>query len=135
MFSKNFIITVLVMFLAHMTMSFGLHTSILDWQSYPGSLAPENVTAMGLPAILIGTFIWCKLFLYVFSKGYDGTGVMEGVKFGLIISVFFHFTYMLFYFANFQFPTDLLIKQFLGETTINVVIGAIAATMYKPDLN
>ncbi len=134
MFTKNCFLTVFAMFLVYMCLSFVLHTMILPWDTYPGSIPEGEMQATrSIPAILIGGLIWCRMFLFVFSKGYEGKGIGEGVRFGLYIGIFYHLAYMLFYYANFQMNSWLLVVQFVGETLINISIGVVAALLFKPE--
>lgn len=39
--------------------------------------------------LTLGDLVWSFLFVYIFKKGYEGKGPLEGLRFGLLIGVFF----------------------------------------------
>jgi hypothetical protein len=77
-------------------------------------------------------FIVSFLFTYIFTKGYQGGGIMEGLRFGLLIGLFVSIpmaygTYMII-----PIPYSLALEWFLYGTAQVILLGAVAAAVYKP---
>jgi hypothetical protein len=72
------------------------------------------------------------LFTYIFTKGYQGRGIMEGLRFGLVVGLFVSIpmaygTYMII-----PIPYSLALEWFLYGTAQVILLGAVAAAVYKP---
>jgi len=77
-------------------------------------------------------FIVSFLFTYIFTRGYQGRGIMEGLRFGLVIGLFVSIpmaygTYMII-----PIPYYLALEWFLYGTAQVILLGAVAAAFYKP---
>jgi hypothetical protein len=73
-----------------------------------------------------------QVFTYIFTKGYQGRGIMEGLRFGLVIGLFVSIpmaygTYMII-----PVPYYLALEWFLYGTAQAILLGAVAAAVYKP---
>ena len=76
-------------------------------------------------------FITSFLFVYIFAKGYEGKGIMEGFRFGLIIGLFTSLPMGYGTYAVMPIPYELAFKWFLYGTAETIVLGIIAALIYR----
>jgi len=69
-------------------------------------------------------------FTLIFSKGYNGTGVGEGVRFGLYagLLVMIHFAYDSY--ASYPIPYGLALQWFITGVVQYVILGALVAMVY-----
>jgi hypothetical protein len=77
----------------------------------------------------IATFAFC----FIFTKGYEGKGVVEGVRYGLWVVLLVGIPSALDQFWIYPVPAALAAKWALINVTYWVVLGAVLAAIYKPD--
>ncbi len=71
-------------------------------------------------------------FCYVFARGYEGKGLAEGARYGAIIGLFFGISNSFDSYVIYPIPYSLALKWFLSTLAYCVVIGIVAAALYKP---
>jgi hypothetical protein len=76
--------------------------------------------------------IWSFLFVYIFAKGYENKGIMEGVRFGLLIGVFFSLPMSLGTYMSMPITGGIAIGWFLFGVIEITILGILAAWLYKP---
>ena len=91
---------------------------------------------MGVATFLIWAFV-ADLVLalglgYMFIKGYEGKGVIEGVRFGLVAGLVFGFYFQLFHWLVFPGPFMASFYQMLVTLVEFTLVGVVFASMYKP---
>lgn len=72
------------------------------------------------------------LFVYIFAKGYENKGLMEGVRFGLIIGLFTFIPMALGSYAVWPIPFTLAAKWFIAGMVEYPLLGLVAAAIYRP---
>ena len=90
----------------------------------------EQMDSMMWIMMLSGTAV-IFLFCYIFTKGYEGKGVMEGVRYGALLGVFLamvnvdqHVIYPL--------PAYVAAIWFVTVVVSFTIAGAVFAAIYKP---
>jgi hypothetical protein len=75
--------------------------------------------------------VWVVLFCYIFTRGYQNRGVMEGVRYGLLIGLFFGIPYS--YESYMIYPITLALAHawFVSTVIVSVICGAVFAAIYK----
>ena len=71
------------------------------------------------------------LFCYIFTRGYEGKGVVEGIRYGFLIGLFW---LPVAYENHVIFPIPISLAHIWGVTTIVtcMICGAIFAAIYRP---
>jgi hypothetical protein len=80
----------------------------------------------------IAGLVWALIFVYVFAKGYEGKGIMEGIRFGLLIGVFFSLPMSLGTYSSMPIGFGLAAAWFIFGVITITIHGIIAALIYKP---
>jgi hypothetical protein len=96
--------------------------------------APPEATEMMTQRLLIylSRAINALLFVYIFTKGYEGKpGVGEGVRFGLLIGLFMQLPYFLWSSAMATLPTDYLVIRGVLALADAILSGLIVGLIYK----
>lgn len=84
--------------------------------------------------MLIGQALFALTVSYIFTRGYEGRGLMEGVRFGILITLFTAGPQLVMY-AVAPHPGEMVIYWMLGALLELVLIGMILSTLYKPAEN
>src|SRR5262245_35702009 len=76
--------------------------------------------------------VFSFFFCYVFARGYEGKGIAEGARYGAIIGLFFSLPQAYNSYVIYPIPYSLALKWFLSGFVVFVVLGIVAAAVYKP---
>ena len=80
--------------------------------------------------MLIGQFLTAAFFSVIFAKGYEGKGLGEGVRYGLLIGPFAIAPHFIQY-AVTPLPQFLLWSWIAGTMVQAILGGVIAAAVYR----
>jgi hypothetical protein len=72
-------------------------------------------------------------FVLIFSKGYEGKGVGEGVRFGLYAGIFMATPFAYDSYASYPIPYSLALQWFCYTTILYVILGVVAAAVFGRD--
>ncbi len=75
---------------------------------------------------LIGSFF----FTLVFSKGYEGKGMMEGVRYGAYIGIWLSVGMAYGTYASIAIPYSLALQWFLYGVVEYIIAGVVLATVF-----
>ncbi len=81
--------------------------------------------------ILSGTAV-LYLFCYIFTKGYEGQGVVEGVRYGALMGLFLAFPTSVDAYVIYPLTQELAVIWFVTTLVGMMIAGAIFAAIYKP---
>jgi hypothetical protein len=99
-----------------------------EWQK-TGLLRPDVPATV--PLMFVIGILASFVFVYIFAKGYEGKGLWEGVRFGIIISLFSTVPTGLGAWMIFPVPVPLVVIWILNGLFLNIVSGIVAAAVYK----
>ena len=119
-----------VVFVAMEILMFLIHGVLLSsaYQATKEVWRPDMESLMWVYHVLaiIGAFF----FTLVFSKGYEGKGVMEGVRYGLYIGIWMSVGMAYGCYAMIKIPYSLALQWFIYGVLEYVVCGVILAMVY-----
>ncbi|HWP82927.1 MAG TPA: hypothetical protein VNN76_09775 [Bacteroidota bacterium] len=69
-------------------------------------------------------------FTLIFSKGYEGKGIAEGVRYGLYVSLMVNIPAAYRSYALYPFPYSLSLQWFLYGTLELIIAGVVLAMIY-----
>ncbi len=88
----------------------------------------EAVTWIMYPVALVCSV----LFVYIFIKGYEGKGVIEGLRFGLFLGTYVSLGMAFGSYVMVKIPLFLAIQWLIAGVLGLMIQGAVAAAIYKP---
>lgn len=92
---------------------------------------PEEEMKSKIMWIWIGQLAISFMFNWIFTKGYEGKGILEGVRYGILMSLFMSAPSFVMY-AIVPYPVMMLVYWAIGGLIEFSIAGAIAALIYKP---
>ncbi|HUN64933.1 MAG TPA: hypothetical protein VMW43_02460 [Bacteroidota bacterium] len=100
-----------------------------DWlmRSFPGLYRPEG---MKIYIFFITNIFFSFFFVYIFSRGYEGKGVLEGVRYGLYIALMVTLPAAYAEYAMHPLPYSFGLKWFLCGTAEYMIAGAVLAMIF-----
>jgi len=81
--------------------------------------------------LVIG-IVYSLIFAYIFAKGYEGKGILEGVRFGIYIGLFWSFVSSFNMFVLFPIPYSLTWFWIVTGMGKSIIYGVIASMVYRP---
>ena len=126
--AKNFILTVVVVWIVYSVLMYILHGLILPWENVPSMKADCGLLFLHY----IGGLIFAIMFCFIFAKGYEGKGIAEGLRYGLYIGLLMDAPLLFTYLAYFDYPAAIVWFQPIGQLIVAMILGIITAAIYKP---
>lgn len=76
--------------------------------------------------------IWAFFFTFIFVKGYENKGLIEGVKYGIYMGIFVSLVFSYQSFVVYPLPYSLVFQWFIYGFIQCIILGLLAALIYKP---
>jgi hypothetical protein len=127
---KAFLIASLCVFVASQALDYLIHNMVLGptYEALKHIWRPDMESKMWIMPVVGG--IWAVLFTMIFIKGYEGRGLMEGVRFGLLIGLFWAIPMAYGSYAVYPIPYSLAFQWFLYGTMETILLGIVVALVY-----
>ncbi len=133
---KKLWIAFFLVFVAYLATNMLIHTVILgDTYLKPdiqNSMRPEAEMGKSFWVRIVTMLVFSFFFTYIFAKGYERKGIMEGVRYGLIITLFYFFVTCFDQFVTYPIPYFVVWYWIIAGLVQAVLMGIIAALVYKP---
>lgn len=129
---KRYLIAVAAVYVAFQVMDIIIHWVILSpvYATLASLWRQDMMSYMWI--MYIAGLIMTFLFIYIFIKGYEGKGIMEGIRFGLVIGLFMQIPSAFGGYAMYPIPFSLALQWFIYGMIEFIVAGIIAAAIYRP---
>lgn len=80
----------------------------------------------------IADLVYSFFFVFIFIKGYENKGIMEGVRYGIYIGIFMNFMAAVAQHVVYPIPGYLAFQWFIYGFIQSVIYGIATALIYKP---
>jgi hypothetical protein len=131
---KRYVISSIVVFVVLEILNYIIHVLILKGPYEATSdlwrAADEMKSNMWIGGI--GDLVWSFLFVYIFSKGYEAKGWLEGLRYGVIIGLFLYIPMALGSYTVMPIPFSLSVYWFICGLIQITIVGIVAALIYRP---
>ncbi|MCK5377580.1 MAG: hypothetical protein KAJ97_10875 [Acidobacteria bacterium] len=131
---KRFVLGCVAVYVASQVLGFVIHQVFLGetYASLANVWRPEAEMMAKMWMMYVTGAIWTVLFCYIFTRGYEGKGAMEGIRYGLLIGIFFGIPFS--YESWVIYPITLGLAHAWAISTIAVcmVYGLVVALIYRP---
>ena len=132
---KRFFLAVIAVFAAMQLTDYLIHNLILSsaYEAMTDVWNPEMMSKMWI--MYLSSLFFSVMFVFIYTKGYEGKGIGEGVRFGLIIGLLMNVVGLLNQFVVYPIPFSLTIKWFIYGMIQFTIAGVIVSLIYKPKTN
>lgn len=129
---KRYVAASLAVFVVSLALNYLIHGVILKsaYESVSTLWRPDMQSKMWIA--WVNGFLTSFLFTYIFVKGYEAKGIVEGARFGLIVGLFVSIPMAYGTYVIIAIPYYLALQWFLYGTAISILMGVTAALVYKP---
>lgn len=129
---KRLTLAIVAVFIFTLFSNFVIHELLLK-SSYEATMnlwRPKDEMSRYLVYMLFGQFLIAKFFTIIFAKGYEGRGIGEGVRFGLLMG-FFSAGGCFIQYVTTPMPASLLWSWILAGIVQSIGAGIVASLVYK----
>jgi hypothetical protein len=133
--NKRLWTTFIVVFVVYFFLGWLVNEVLLAsaYQSLPPDMMRSNDVVMSnLWMIAVSQLFYTFFFTFIFSKGFENKGWMEGARFGFYVGLMVSIPAAYVAYATQPIPYSLALQWFIYGTLSNIIIGVVAALMYKP---
>jgi len=81
---------------------------------------------------IVMTAVFSFFFAYIFVKGYEGKGILEGIRYGIVIGFFWIFVNAYNAFIAIPIPYGLVWYWIISGFIQAIIAGILVALIYKP---
>jgi ABC-type multidrug transport system permease subunit len=131
---KRFVLACLAVYISNQVLSFIVNAFLLGetYAALSHVWRPEAEMMSKMWIMFVTGAVWAVLFCYIFTRGYEGKGAMEGVRFGLLMGLFLGIPFS--YESYMVYPITLgLAHAWVAVTlVISMIAGLLVALIYKP---
>lgn len=85
---------------------------------------------MKLWVIYVSYVFFAFFFTFIFSKGYEGKGVLEGVRYGFYVALMMALPYNYMSYAVMPVPYSMAFQGFLYATIELIICGVVLALVF-----
>lgn len=132
--TKKMIIAVIAVFILLEATNFLVHNVILS-KTYEGlANVFRSIEEMNrlMWRMLIADLVWSFFFVFIFIKGYQNKGLLEGVRYGVYIALFMNFVAAVAQNYAYPIPYTLALQWFIYGSIQSILLGVVTALIYKP---
>lgn len=132
--NKTFWIGWIAVFVAMQVYGYLVHEVWLSetYQSLASVFRPAAEMESMMWIMMVGGVFSLLLFCYIFTLGYEGKGVMEGVRYGALIGVFVSIISAVDSYVIYPLTGELAVIWFFTGILAFIISGAVFAAIYKP---
>jgi hypothetical protein len=134
--TKKLLLTTLVVFVLLEITGYLIHEVILSstyqMEEVKSAFRTEAEMNSNMWIVWVTDIIWSFFFAFFFAKGYEGKGIMEGLRFGFYIGLFWALVSSYQSYAFIPMPYFLALQWFIFGMIQSLILGVAAALVYKP---
>ncbi len=132
--TKSFAITVVVLYVLQQVLGYLMHQVWLTpvYDELAAVFRPRAEMDQMLWIFFATSAVWVLVFTYIFVRGREGKGIMEGVRYGALMGLFYNLTIAYDSYVIYPITSSLALKWFLGGIAISIILGVVASLVYKP---
>lgn len=132
--TKSFAITVVVLYVLAQALGYLMHEVWLTpaYEAAAAVFRPKAEMDQMMWMFFVTSAVWVLVFTYIFVRGREGKGIMEGVRYGALMGLFYNLTVSYDSYVVYPIPYSLALKWFLGGFAISLILGVVASLVYKP---
>lgn len=104
-----------------------------EMERHPGVFRSEAAMNANLPLIFAGALLAMFVLVYIYAKGYEGgSGVQEGLRYGLLLALFMLGFVSLPVYASFNIDGRLGLLASIVSFIEMMLVGTVIGLMYRP---
>lgn len=132
--NKRFLLAWLVVFVAWFIGSFIVHGVLLhaDYAALSGLFRKESEAQNFFPLMILAHILMSGAFVWIYARGVEAKAWLgQGIRYGVAIVLLTTVPLYLIYYVVQPMPGATVVKQIVFDGILVLILGAIAAFMYR----
>jgi hypothetical protein len=123
-----------VTWVVYLCVSFVVHTMLLTniYMQHKAAMRPEEQANAILPIGFVFALVGFFAFAYAYAKGYEGSGLQEGLRFGVIVGLLLCCFCLIWEYMVWPMSGTLLLAWLVDNIVEFALYGMIVGFLYKP---
>jgi hypothetical protein len=132
--NKTFWIGFVVVYVVMQALGYVIHEVMMadTYDSLASILRPEAEMMDMMWMMMVSSAVMMFMFCYIFTMGYEGKGIMEGVRYGALIAFLMAGPMAIDPHVIFPLPENVATIWLISGFVSLIVAGALFAAIYKP---
>lgn len=128
---KRVIIASIAVFITYQVLDYVIHGVILMgiYESMQDVWRADMESKMWI--MMVTSLFFSFLFTIIFAKGYEDKGLIEGVRYGVLIGLLMNVVGMFNQYVIYPVPFSLALQWFIFGTIEIIICGIVVAALYK----
>lgn len=133
--NKTFWIGLIVVFIVMQALGYVIHEVLMGdtYEKLASIFRPEAEMMDMMWMMMVSGAVMMFMFCYIFTRGYEGKGIMEGVRFGFLIGLLMAGPMAIDPHVIYPVPADVATIWLISSVMSLIIAGAVFAAIYKPD--
>ncbi len=133
--NKTFWIGFVAVFVVMQGLGYVIHEVLMGdtYERLASIFRPEAEMYDMMWMMMVSGAITIFMFCYIFTKGYEGKGIMEGVRFGALIGFLMAGPMAIDPHVIYPVPAEVASIWLISGIATLMIAGAVFAAIYKPD--
>ena len=133
--NKTFWIGFVVVYVVMQALGFVIHEMMMGdtYEKLASIFRPEAEMQDMMWMMLVSSAVTMYMFCYIFTRGYEGKGIIEGVRYGVLVSFLMAGALAVDVHVIFPLPADVASIWLVSGFVSFMIAGAIFAAIYKPE--
>lgn len=133
--NKTFWIGFVAVFLVWQALGYLIHEVMMagTYEGLAGIFRPEAEMRDMMWMMMVSGIIQVFMFCYIFTMGYEGKGIMEGVRYGALIAFLMAGAISIEPHVIFPLPENVATIWLISGFVSFMLAGAVFAAIYKPE--
>lgn len=131
---KKFLIAFIVVFVLLELLNYLVYNVIMmsAFESVKNVFRPMDDMMSKMWIMYIADIIWSFFFVFIFIKGYEKKGILEGLRYGIYIGLFQSFMAAYAQYVVYPLPYSMALQWFIYGLIEMIILGIATALIYKP---
>jgi len=128
--SKKLLIGFVLVYVVFVGLDFFVNAVLLApaYESVSHLFRPNEEMKMWV--IFVSYIFFAFFFTFIFSKGYEGKGILEGVRYGFYVALMMALPYNYMMYAVMPVPYSMAFQGFLYGTIELIICGVVLALVF-----
>lgn len=134
--TRRFFLAFLATYVVYQATGFLIHGLWLDpvYVSLADVFRPREQMDTMMWMMSVSSAVMVGAFCYIFTRGYENRGIGEGVRFGVIMGLFFIVVQAFDAYVVYPLPMSLAVKWFAAGMAQFIVMGIVVSLIYKSEI-
>ena len=133
--NKTFWIGFVVVYVVMQALGYVIHEVLMGdtYEKLASIFRPEAEMMDMMWMMMVSSAVTMYMFCYIFTRGYEGKGIMEGVRFGALVSFLMAGAWSVDVHVIYPVPANVASIWLISGFVSFMIAGAIFAAIYKPN--